>query len=99
LINDWSLATVITAQSGVPVAVTQTTNFNALPGFGTQRPNRVGDPELPADEHAVPLVRHGGLRDRAAVHARECFAEPRAGLLIATSTGAEPEVPARERIS
>ena len=34
----------------MPVAVTQTTNFNAFAGFGTQRPNLVGDPELPADE-------------------------------------------------
>ncbi len=50
LANDWSLATVVTLQSGIPIAVTQTTNFNAFAGFGTQRPNLVGDPELPADE-------------------------------------------------
>ena len=50
LANDWTLATVVTLQSGIPVAVTQTTNFNAFAGFGTQRPNLVGDPELPADE-------------------------------------------------
>lgn len=37
-------------QSGIPVAVTQTTNFNAFAGFGTQRPNLVGNPELPADQ-------------------------------------------------
>jgi hypothetical protein len=48
--RDWSLAALVTLQSGVPVAVTQTTNFNAFAGFGTQRPNLVGDPELPADE-------------------------------------------------
>ena len=41
---------IVTLQSGVPVAVTQTTNFNAFAGFGVQRPNLVGDPELPADE-------------------------------------------------
>jgi hypothetical protein len=50
LASDWSLATVITLQSGVPIAVTQTTNFNAFAGFGTQRPNLAGDPELPAGE-------------------------------------------------
>jgi Carboxypeptidase regulatory-like domain len=50
LANDWTLAVVVTRQSGIPVAVTQTTNFNAFAGFGTQRPNLVGDPELPADE-------------------------------------------------
>ena len=43
---------IVTLQSGIPVAVTQTTNFNAFAGFGTQRPNLVGDPELPADERS-----------------------------------------------
>ena len=52
--NDWSLATVVMVQSGIPIAVTQTTNFNAFAGFGTQRPNLVGDPELPDDER-TPL--------------------------------------------
>jgi hypothetical protein len=46
--SDWSLAAIVTLQSGVPVAVTQATNFNAFAGFGTQRPNLVGNPELPA---------------------------------------------------
>ena len=46
------LATLVTLQSGIPFAVTQTTNFNAFAGFGTQRPNLVGDPELPADERS-----------------------------------------------
>jgi hypothetical protein len=48
--RDWTIATIVTLQSGGPVAVTQTTNFNAFAGFGTQRPNLVGDPELPAGE-------------------------------------------------
>ncbi|HXI31574.1 MAG TPA: TonB-dependent receptor, partial [Vicinamibacterales bacterium] len=48
--NDWTVTGLVTLQSGVPVAVTQTTNFNAFAGFGTQRPNLVGDPTLPADE-------------------------------------------------
>jgi hypothetical protein len=50
LANDWTMAVVITRQSGIPIAVTQQTNFNAFAGFGTQRPNLVGDPELPAGE-------------------------------------------------
>jgi hypothetical protein len=49
-LRNWSLAAIVTLQSGIPLAVTQTTNFNAFAGFGTQRPNLVGDPELPADE-------------------------------------------------
>jgi Carboxypeptidase regulatory-like domain len=44
---------VLTLQSGVPIAVTQTTNNNAFAGFGTQRPNLAGDPELPADERTI----------------------------------------------
>ena len=46
LANDWTATTIITLESGVPVAVTQTTNFNAFAGFGVQRPNLVGDPHL-----------------------------------------------------
>jgi outer membrane receptor protein involved in Fe transport len=49
LVRDWSVATVMTLQSGVPVAVTQA-NSLGYAGFTTQRPNLVGDPELPSDE-------------------------------------------------
>ena len=48
--NDWTMASLVTLESGVPVAVTQTTNYNAFAGFGVQRPNLVGDPTLPADQ-------------------------------------------------
>ena len=44
------MTALVTLQSGIPIAVTQTTNFNAFAGFGVQRPNLVGDPTLPADE-------------------------------------------------
>ena len=50
--NDWTLAGLVTLQSGMPVAVTQTTNFNSAFGFGVQRPNLVGDPTRPADQRA-----------------------------------------------
>jgi hypothetical protein len=50
--NDWTVTALITMQSGVPVAVTQTTNFNAFAGFGVQRPNLLADPTLPADQRA-----------------------------------------------
>ena len=49
LAADWSIATVMTLQSGVPVAVTQA-NSLGYAGFTTQRPNLVGDPTLPADQ-------------------------------------------------
>ena len=87
LANDWTVTALVTLQSGVPVAVTQATNFNAFAGFGTQRPNLVGDPDAAGrPAHAEPLVRHRGLRDRAG---RSRSARPRAirsaGRRIATS--------------
>ena len=88
VVNDWTLTGVLTLQSGVPIAVTQATNNNAFAGFGTQRPNLIGDPTLPADERTVePLVRHLGVFDRAAVHARQRARATRsAGRATATST-------------
>jgi Carboxypeptidase regulatory-like domain len=53
LVNDWTLTGVLTLQSGMPLAVTQATNNNAFAGFGTQRPNLVGDPDLPSDQRSV----------------------------------------------
>jgi hypothetical protein len=52
LVRDWMVTGVVTLQSGIPLAVTQQTNFNAFAGFGTQRPNLVGDPELPGSERS-----------------------------------------------
>ena len=53
LVNGWTITGIGTLQSGVPIAVTQATNFNTFAGFGTQRPNLVGDPELPAGERTT----------------------------------------------
>ncbi len=53
VLNDWTTTAIVTLQSGVPFAVTQTTNFNAFAGFGVQRPNLVGDPTLPADQRTA----------------------------------------------
>jgi hypothetical protein len=52
-IGGWTLSPIVTMQSGVPLAVTQATNFNAFAGFGTQRPNRTHDPSLPVDRRSV----------------------------------------------
>ena len=51
--NDWTLTGILTLQSGMPIAITQTTNNNAFAGFGTQRPNLVGDPDCRRDERSV----------------------------------------------
>jgi carboxypeptidase family protein len=52
LAADWSIATVVTLQSGVPVTVTQA-NSLGYAGFTTQRPNLVGDPTLPDDQRTT----------------------------------------------
>jgi hypothetical protein len=53
LLSGWEVAGAITLQSGLPLAITQATNFNAFAGFGTQRPNRNGSPELPSGERST----------------------------------------------
>lgn len=49
LLNGWGANGIINWQSGIPIAVTQATNFNAFAGFGTQRPNLIADPNLSSD--------------------------------------------------
>ena len=49
----WTVTGILTLQSGPPLAIAQTTNNNAFAGFGTQRPNQVGNPQLPAGERSV----------------------------------------------
>ena len=53
VVNDWTITSLIALESGVPVAVTQTTNNNAFAGFGVQRPNLVGDPTLAVDQRTL----------------------------------------------
>ena len=53
LANNWTVTGLLTLQSGVPIAIAQTTNNNGFAGFGTQRPNLIGDPTLPAGERSV----------------------------------------------
>ena len=49
----WQLAGILTLQSGVPLPVSQSTNFNAFAGFGTERPNRLRNPNLPDSERTA----------------------------------------------
>ena len=53
ILGGWEFAGVVTLQSGIPLAVTQVTNFNAFAGFGTQRPNVVADPNLSSSERTT----------------------------------------------
>jgi len=49
----WQAGGIVRLQSGSPIAVTQATNLNAFAGFGIQRPNRLADPNLPADQQST----------------------------------------------
>jgi hypothetical protein len=53
IFSDFELAGVVTLQSGLPLAVTQVTNFNAFAGFGTQRPNLGANPNLPSSQQTT----------------------------------------------
>ncbi len=53
ILSGWELSAAVNLQSGIPLAVTQVTNFNAFAGFGTQRPNRIANPELPGSQRTV----------------------------------------------
>ena len=46
LIKGWAVNGLVNWQSGLPLAVSQATNFNAFAGFGTQRPNLIGQANL-----------------------------------------------------
>ena len=48
LFGGWQIAGILTLESGLPLPVTQNTNLNAFAGFGTQRPNRLRNANLPA---------------------------------------------------
>ena len=47
LTNGWQVAGIVSLQSGIPLAVTQVTNFNAFAGYGTQRPTCMATTLLP----------------------------------------------------
>jgi hypothetical protein len=51
--NGWQLAGIVSLQSGISLAVTQATNFNAFAGYGTQRPSCVADTSLPNSQRST----------------------------------------------
>jgi hypothetical protein len=53
LAGGWQIMGAVAVQSGLPLAVSQTTNFNAFAGFATQRPSCVADPHLPASQRTT----------------------------------------------
>lgn len=53
MFGNWTFNTIALLQSGMPVTITQATNFNAFAGFSLQRPTIVGDPSLPPDQRTT----------------------------------------------
>jgi carboxypeptidase family protein len=49
----WTVNSLYTAQSGMPVTVTQTTNFNSFAGFVTARPNYVKNAAIDGNQRTV----------------------------------------------
>ena len=49
LLGGWQFNAIMSLQSGMPVTVTQATNFNSFAGFSIQRPNLIGKPSLSPD--------------------------------------------------
>ncbi len=49
----WTVNSIYTAQSGMPVVVTQTTNFNSFAGFVTARPNYVHNPAIAGNQRTT----------------------------------------------
>ncbi|SEC09291.1 TonB-dependent receptor [Terriglobus roseus] len=49
-LGGWTINTVITLQSGMPVTVTQSTNTNSFAGVALMRPNQIANPSLPKDQ-------------------------------------------------
>lgn len=52
-IGSWRLGGIARVQSGVPIPVEQQPNLNSFAGFGSQRPHRLADPTLPAEERST----------------------------------------------
>jgi hypothetical protein len=50
IFGGWTVNSIYTAQSGMPVTVTQATNFNSFAGFVTARPNYVHNPAIPMNQ-------------------------------------------------
>jgi hypothetical protein len=52
ILGGWQISGIVSMQSGLPLTIVQATNFNAFAGFGTQRPNRIANPNLPASQRS-----------------------------------------------
>jgi hypothetical protein len=53
VLQAWELSGIVNLQSGLPLAISQVNNFNAFAGFGTQRPNLLGETALPSSQRST----------------------------------------------
>jgi hypothetical protein len=53
--NGWQLTGIVSIQSGIPLAVTQATNFNSFAGYGTQRPSCVASTTLSDSQRSTAM--------------------------------------------
>ena len=52
LLGGWAVNSIATAQSGMPVTVTQATNNNSFAGFALQRPNQIANPNYAPEQRS-----------------------------------------------
>ena len=52
VLGGWTANAIGSAQSGMPVTVTQATNTNAFAGFSLQRPNLIANPKLYGEDRS-----------------------------------------------
>ena len=53
LLGGWSVNGIYSMQSGMPITVVNNTNNNAFAGVPLQRPNIIGNPELPGNQRTI----------------------------------------------
>jgi hypothetical protein len=75
--DGWQVAGIVSLESGLPLAVTQTTNFNSFAGFATQRPNCVGDTALPDSQRSVAkFFNTSAIQPSSVFHLGTCSRNP-----------------------
>jgi hypothetical protein len=76
-VNGWQIAGIVSLESGLPLGVTQTTNFNAFAGFATQRPNCVADTALPVSQRSTSkFFNTNAIQTASVFHLGTCSRNP-----------------------
>ncbi len=98
VIGGWTLNSILSVQSGMPVTVTQATNNNSFAGFALQRPNLIRAPNLsPGLRFPAHYFNTAALPPRPNLPSAPRRATPSTARLIATSTWPWPSTPSSRR--